>query len=418
MLDRFFAPKHVSARLRAGALGSILDDVARHLHGRGHSRRVGQAYLCAAGHFSHWLKAKGISAVSVNEATLSRFRQDHLPKCRCPMPKGSRRHLRPALGHVLAVLREREDSPPAWVPPPTPLDRELEAFDRHLRDVHGAASATRRSYGRYVRGFLEAQYGAGAIELQDLRPEDLIRFVAAPQTKHTPGTAKVIRTALRSFLRFAQLASRCPNGLVGAVPRVALWKRSSVPKILSDAQVEALLSCFDLETEIGRRDHAMTLCLLQMGLRAGEVAALALEDVDWRAGTMRLAKSKEHRASVLPLPASVGRALAAYLRHGRPRTPTRQVFVRHGVPRGKPITSNAVSAVVRRAFRRAGLDVPSRGAHILRHTAATRMTRAGTSLKEVADVLRHRALETAMIYAKVDLPALREVALPWPGVRP
>lgn len=169
---------------------------------------------------------------------------------------------------------------------------------------------------------------------------------------------------------------------------------------------------------MGRRDHAMTLCLVQLGLRAGEIAALTLEDVDWRAGTMRLAKSKEHRASLLPVPVTVGHALAAYLRRGRPRTLVREVFVRHGLPAGQPITSSAVSAVVRRAFQRASLDVPSRGAHILRHTAATRMMRAGTSLKEVADILRHRALETTMIYAKVDLRALMEVALPWPGARP
>jgi integrase len=162
----------------------------------------------------------------------------------------------------------------------------------------------------------------------------------------------------------------------------------------------------------------MTLCLAQMGLRAGEVAALSLDDIDWRAGTLQLGRAKERRTSTLPLPACVGRAVVSYLRDGRPRTPRRQVFVRHRAPIGEPITSSAVSAVVRRAFVRARLDVAFRGAHVLRHTAATRMVRAGASLKEVADVLRHRSLDTVMIYTKLDLPALAEVVQPWPEVRP
>ncbi len=161
----------------------------------------------------------------------------------------------------------------------------------------------------------------------------------------------------------------------------------------------------------------MTLCLAQMGLRAGEVAALSLDDIDWRAGTLRLARAKERRASVLPLPAQVGRALVSYLRNGRPPTRGRQVFVRRRAPRGEPITSSSVSAVVRRAFTRARIDVPIRGAHVLRHTAATRMVRGGASLKEVADILRHRSLDTVMIYTKLDLPTLAEVAQPWPEVR-
>jgi len=162
----------------------------------------------------------------------------------------------------------------------------------------------------------------------------------------------------------------------------------------------------------------MTLCLAQMGLRAGEVAALSLDGIDWRAGTLLLARAKERRTSVLPLPAQVGRALVSYLRNGRPPTQARQLFVRHRAPLGEPMTSSGVSAVVRRAFARAQIDVAIRGAHVLRHTAATRMVRAGVSLKEVADLLRHRSLDTVMIYTKLDLPTLAEVAQPWPEVRP
>jgi integrase len=155
-----------------------------------------------------------------------------------------------------------------------------------------------------------------------------------------------------------------------------------------------------------------------LGLRACEVAALSLDDLDWRVGTLRVSRGKERRASVLPLPARVGRALVGYLRHGRPHTDDRHVFVRHQLPVGQPLGSAAVKTAVRLAFIRARLTVPFKGAHVLRHTAATRMVRAGASLKQVADVLRHRCLETTAIYAKVDLAKLAEVALPWPKVRP
>jgi integrase len=161
----------------------------------------------------------------------------------------------------------------------------------------------------------------------------------------------------------------------------------------------------------------MTLCLAQMGLRAGEVAALSLDDIDWRAGTLRLTRGKERRTSVLPLPAPVGRAVVGYLQNGRPSAAGRRVFVRHRAPIGQPITPACVALAVRRAFVRAHVDVPVRGAHVLRHTAATRMVRAGASLKEVADVLRHRSLDTVMIYTKLDLPTLCEVAQPWPQVQ-
>jgi integrase len=158
--------------------------------------------------------------------------------------------------------------------------------------------------------------------------------------------------------------------------------------------------------------------MAQLGLRASDVAGLTLDDIDWRAGTLRLLVAKERRASVLPLPRSVGRAIVVYLRRGRPRTQDRHVFVRHALPLGQPIGADVVRTAIRRAFGRAQVSAPSQGTHTLRHTAATRMVRAGASLKQVADVLRHRSLNTVMIYTKVDLPRLAEVALPWPEVKP
>lgn len=417
MLEHFYTYDYVLRRLRGGPLGGIIDDFAAHLYKRGHCPRVAQAYLSGAGHFSHWLELKRISPKSVSEATLAAFMNGHLRGCRCRVPHAAPGHLRPALGHVLTVLRARGWVAPPARPPQTPVDRVLDAFEVYLKDTRGVAATTCRYNVLSARRFLAGRYGAGEVDLQDLGPADLIRFVLEQTKECAPGTAGLIRGAVRSFLRFAQLHGLCDAPLATAIPRVAHWRRANLPRSLSDGQLAALLDSFDLKKATGRRDHAMVMCMAGMGLRAGEVAALLLDDLDWRAGTLRVGRGKERRASFLPLTAPVGRALVGYLRHGRPRCSERHVFVRHQLPVGQAMTSPAVIAAVRQAFTRARLEVPSKGAHVLRHTAATRMVRAGTSLKEVADVLRHRNLETTMIYAKIDLAKLAEVALPWPKVR-
>jgi integrase len=353
----------------------------------------------------------------VREATLASLLDVHLRVCRCRVPHGSSCHLRPALDHVLTVLRARGWAAQPALPVQRPVDAVLDAFKAYLQETCGVAAATCQRNVTYARSFLEARYGTGEVDLHVLVPADLIRFVLEQTSDYAPGTAGLVRGALRSFLRFAHLHGLCDSPLAAAVPKVARWRRAHLPRGLSDGQLATLMGSFDRTTATGRRDHAMVLCMAGMGLRAGEVAALLLDDLDWRAGTLRVGRGKERRASFLPLTAPVGRALVGYLQHGRPRSPDRHVFLRRQLPVGQAMTSGAVIAAVRQAFTRARLDVPSKGAHVLRHTAATRMARAGTSLKEVADVLRHRSLETTMIYVKVDLAALAEVVLPWPEVQ-
>ena len=417
MLERFYTYAWVLRRARGGALGSILDDVAAHLHERGHTVRVGQSYLCVGAHFSHWLRLEGIAPTAISEETLARFENQHFSKCRCEVARGERCHVRAALGHVLAVLRARGWAAARPLPLPSAVDRVLAEFEVYLRDTRGVAAGTCENNTRYARSFLEARYGAGDVDLRQLGAEDLIGFILEQSRACAPGTAALMRGALRNFLRFAHLQGLCDGTLAAAVPKVAHWRRANLPRSLSDEQLARLLAAFDRSTATGQRDHAMVSCLASLGLRAGEVAALLLEDLDWRAGTLRVGRGKERRASFLPLPRRVGRAIVAYLRHGRPCTADRHVFVRHQLPVGQPLTSGAVTAAVGQAFVRAQLDVACKGAHVLRHTAATRMVRGGASLKEVADVLRHRSLETTMIYTKVDLSSLADVAMPWPKVR-
>ena len=255
-----------------------------------------------------------------------------------------------------------------------------------------------------------------AVNLWRLTARDMIGFVESHAVSWKPKTTKLLATTLRNFLRCMHVRGLCDERLVCAVPTIPEWTLARVPKVLTEEQLHALLDAFDRQTAIGRRDYAIALCLCHLALRADEVAGLRIDHFDWRSGAVQIV-GKSRRACLLPLPASVGRAVAQYLRRGRPKTSARHVFVQHSVPAGSRIDANAVRALIRRAFERTGLQVPSKGTHALRHTAATRMVRAGASLKELADVLRHRSLDTTAIYTKVDLPRLSEGALPWPEAK-
>lgn len=226
---------------------------------------------------------------------------------------------------------------------------------------------------------------------------------------------KTVCSALRSFFRYLRVEGFCDERLEAAVPSVAHWRLSTLPRWLSDEQLKRVLASLDAPNRCGERDRAIVLCLTKLGLRPGEVAKVCLDDIDWRAGTVAVRQRKNGRGAVLPLPREAGRAIVSYLRGQRPVTDERCIFVQHiGPRRGQPITPNAVSEVVARTLRRAGVDAPLAGAYLFRHTVASHMVQRGVSLKEVADFLGHRGLDTASIYAKVDLPALQEVALPWP----
>lgn len=420
MLDRVFRSSHVITRLRRGPFADVLDDLATYLLDRGNSLRTIEEYVRAAGHFVHWLGVKGISLATLSEPVVRQFLDVHLPRCRCTVPVGGHPHARgAAMVHLLRVLREAGRIPPAPIPSPTAIDQAIQTYAAYLERARGATAQTRDEYTRYVREFLQRKSGAGdQLDIGDIDPRQIMEFVAERARRCKPATAKLAATALRSFLRFQQMQGRCTARLAEAVPTIPRWRLAQIPRTLSDEQLRTLLTAFDRSTGIGRRDYAMALCLARLALRAGEVARLSLDDIDWRAGTLQIATSKARRARILPLPSHVGRALVAYLRRGRPPTRERRIFVCHGFPVGRAIDAGVVRGAVRRGFDRAQASVPSKGTHALRHTAATRMVRAGATIKEVADVLGHRSIDMTAIYTKVDLPRLSAVALPFPKVRP
>jgi site-specific recombinase XerD len=350
----------------------------------------------------------------IDEDMVSRFLENHLPQCACARPvHRTRNNLRAALRHLLVVLRdEAVIAEPIWGT--TPIDEELRRFDDHMNHVRGLAPATRSMYLCTVRRLLLEQFGSRPVVLSAIMPEDVRRFVASQcELYSTPGSAGSLVSALRGYFRFRTTCGDQMYALIGVVSYPANWQLASLPKALSNAEVGQLVDSLGWDGPSARRADAMVRCALDLGLRCGEIAKLALDDIDWRAGTITLRRTKGRREDILPLPEATGRAIADYLKRERPQTTSRAVFVRHVAPCDQPIGPDCVRKAIRQAYARAGL--PYTRAHLLRHTMAGRLLAGGSSLKEVADVLRHRSLNTTLIYAKLDSRNLAAVALPWPG---
>jgi site-specific recombinase XerD len=295
-----------------------------------------------------------------------------------------------------------------------PADVVVAEFRAFLAGERGLAAETGRCYGNHARAFLNWLPQPVDAALADLSAGQVTGYVIEYCRGRNSESAKAMVTALRSLLRFLHVTGRVSALLTGAVPAVANWRLAGLPATLTAGQVEALIAAGDIDTPVGGRDRAVLVMLARLGLRTAEVAALRLADVDWRRGQV-LIRGKGNRIERLPLPPVVGQALVDYLTGTRPVCASRAVFltVRGRPPR--PLTAMAVRQIVARAYRRAGL--PRLGAHRLRHTLASDLLRAGNSLPQIGQVLRHRSQLSTAIYAKVDTARLRDVARPWPGRR-
>ncbi len=397
--------------LRSTGLGDVANALASHLGRRHLAWHRAERYLRAAAHFARWLDRRGFHA---SRGSVHSFLARHLCRCRCPgRLDHSRIDVRAGLGHLVAVLRaaQRFDEE---LPTRLPVDDEVDRYDNYLASILGVAPSTRTRRRSEVRQFLKSVFAERAVVPSEISAAHVHSFIAARPRSWCPATLGARTSSLRSYLRFLQLDGRCPDGLPESVPRIARWRLAALPAHLSDDETRRFLASFDLRTPRGRRDRAMALCMVILGLRAAEVAALRLRDVDWRGGRLCVPAIKTRRSRELPLPEFVGRALGASVRYGRPRTSSDRLFIRIGVLEGEPLDSAAVRSAVRLAYARAGLPSHYTGTHRLRHTAATRLVRSGASVKAIADVLGHASLGSAAVYAKVDLPRLRAVAMPWP----
>jgi site-specific recombinase XerD len=294
----------------------------------------------------------------------------------------------------------------------SPKERIIARFDRYLVEVCGVAATTRQARRRTALELLVWRFGNRPLRLQAISARDLVRFVTFRARTLRPMSIRVLSDSLRSFLRFLQFEGYCPEGLALAVPTVHAWNRAKLPTVIVVEKLHHFLGSFDRSTPIGRRDFAMALCMSELGLRVSEVAQLALEDLDWHDHILKIPQNKQRREHKLPLPNRLARAIAGYLRHGRPISTNRQVFLRHRTPVGRPLRAGGVRWAMRRGYDRVGIQAT--GTHLLRRTFATRLHQRGANLKMVADFLGHKDLGTASAYARVNLKQLRRLALPWP----
>lgn len=362
--------------------------------------RVNQLQVMA--HLSKWLAARGLD---VGDLTFERV-DEYLAQRRADgysafCSRASLKQLLDELGRCGAPLAEP-------VLPGSQVDMLLAGFAGYLRQERALVASTTTAYVLRARRFVDG-YGHGA-DLTGLGSGDVTRAVLREAAAVTAGSAQFFVVALRSFLRYGYLTGLIDTDLSGASLQVTGRRRSVLPRGISPAAAKALLGSCDRRTAEGRRDFAVILILLRLGLRACEVAALRLPDIDWRAGRLTV-HGKGQRVDELPLPVDVGAAIAAYLRHARPRTDRREVFLRLTAPRNG-LDRGGVSFIVRRACVRAGL--PPCGSHRLRHSLACDMVRAGVPLQEIGQVLRHGDATSTSIYARVDIDQLRTVARPWP----
>jgi len=393
---------------------SYIEALRRYLGERRHAGQTVHSYANCAGHFLRWMQLERLDLVHIDEVAAARFADEHLTRCMCGWPTRTDRHeAHAAIGHLLVVLRTLgvTAARPAGA---TPVDEELRRFDEHMDHVRGLAPRTRRAVLRIVREFLRWRFGDRPVVIPAIKPEQVRScFVRLTERCHAPESMGAVVSALRGYFRFRAACGDTVYHLIGVLSYPANWHQASLPQTLGDEEIRRLLQSLDSPSPTMRRTAAIVRCAVDLGLRSGEIAALSLDDINWRDGVVTLRKTKGRREQQLPLPEPTGRAIVAYLQYERPKSRHRGVFARRAAPQDEPIGADGVRKIIRLAYRRAGL--PYTRSHLLRHTIARRLLDGGSSLKEVADVLRHRSLNTTLVYAKLDGRNLRSVALPWPG---
>ena len=383
-----------------GPLGPYIDSYEAEMRGEGYARQTREVQIRLVADFGRWLAKRGIQA---QEITAELFRPYLRARARRRRPT---RNDLSALQRLLELLRRQGGG----------CGTGLAGGDTggaiagRVPSLLAAGTCTRidnteAAYPTFVSEFLAERFGAGPVDLSRLCAADVTGFVRRRAVTIRSKRVQLMTTALRSFLRFARYRGDIDKDLAACVPAVANWKQSTMPRALPPDQVEQVLNSVDRKTAMGRRDYAILLILARLGLRAGEIRALTLEDLDWQEGLITV-RGKAGRFSQLPLPKDVGAAIADYLRHGRPTANSRCVFLRAKAPVGGFQSQSGIGSMVRHALERAGIDAPRKGAHQFRHALACQMLKQGASLSEIGELLRHRSPQTTAIYAKVDLNSL------------
>ena len=413
MIEKYFSASKALARLRAGISGPHIDDFAGTLEKQGYAHSTAIRYLRAAAHLGCFVQRKGCTLADVDRRLLDAFVR-HLQHCRCPQSNDERTGFHPSCGvklfyrHLVqrGVCRNHQDDEVGNNEPAL-----VTAFRDWLRIHRGVTQPTLR---HYTRGATELLHALGE-DVSQWNAQAVRAFLLDRASKCGTETTQKLITAMRAFLRYLIFRGDARDDLDLAVPAIAHWRLATLPRCLSAQELDRLIAACDGTTPGRLRDRAIVLLLSRLGLRAGDVAQLRITDINWKAGTVEVT-GKGRRQVRLPLPQDVGDALLRYLKCRPQVDDASRLFLRSIAP-FKPFASgDGVSTVVKHALRRAGIESPAKGAHLLRHTAATEMLRHGVPLDKIGLVLRHRSIDMTAYYAKVDFALLQQVAQPWPEV--
>lgn len=399
-----------------GPLSDVVEPFMNYILNRQIKVATAKRYLTTLAHFSHWAaNLPGFAMQNIDEAMAEQFIRDRLSEKANGGQRKPGHHDRAPLAHLISLLRQQNIIATPVAKIPDCIINEMVAFNSYMTNIRGLAPSTCVFRVKHIQAFLVCNYKNDQSDLTKISVEDLRSYVMYFAHRWSPVSMAKLRDSLKSYLKYRTFRGDKTEALIKALPVIASWKNSTVPKSLSEDQVRQFLQAYDRTFPTGRRDYAIARCLLDLGLRGDEVTRLRLDAIDWRAGTLIISGGKGRRAQQMPLPQQTGEAIVAYLCNGRPQSKNPALFVRQIPPFDKPLTVQAIRDTVIRAFVRAGLGDRFCGTHVLRHTMAIRLQRSGASLKEIADLLRHKSFESTKIYARVDLQALQAMALPWPG---
>ncbi|RLB51784.1 MAG: integrase [Deltaproteobacteria bacterium] len=405
MLDVHFVNPSAAQKLRTTLLGPWLDSFDDHLSNLGYPLGSRITYVRLTADLGRWMADQELPVEELNESAIDEYVDQR---------KTQRDRRRAPALHLLAHLRSEGVVPPhRVVPDRSHIAPHCSCYAKYMRQVRGAAEGTVEGYVSVVRCFLAGRFGTGPVDLAVITATDINGFLVQRAGKLSPRRVDYLATALRSFLRFLFVRKETPTDLSTAAPGSLTRHLASVPRYISPAEIEGLLDTCDSTTAGGMRNLAILVLLARLGLRASEVAKLEFDDIRWRSGEIVI-RGKGDVVDRLPLLYEVGEALAKYLLNGRPKCSSPRLFLRLCAPIRELGGREAVSGVVRTAIKRAGLNPPVQGAHLLRHSLGTQMIRAGASISEIGEVLRHHSHRSTEIYAKVDFEALRTIAQPWP----
>jgi site-specific recombinase XerD len=409
IMTKLFAIHDLPPGMDSGPLGCIIPAYATLLSQQGYTESSAHQQLRFLSDLNQWLHRQQIQVVDLSEQVIDQYMEYRHQRF---LPRRDdvtilRRLMR--LLHAQCLLPEEVTRSPD-----NPRQRIENDYDRYLSEERELSVSTRFNYRSFVQRFLSFQYGDGPVCFTALNAENVIHFIQSQVERLTPKRAGLMVSALRSFFRYLHHRGDITKDLAACVPTIPNWQFSELPRFLQPGQVQLVLSQCDRSTAQGRRDYAILLLLARLGLRACEIVSLTLDDIHWQVGEINI-HGKGNRQALLPLPPDVGEAVAAYLEKDRPICSTRRVFIRMRAPRRGFANSEAISTIVARTLKRAGIDSPHTGAHLFRHTLATKMLRQGAALTDIALLLRHSSINTTTLYAKVDLIALQALAQPWPG---